>query len=64
MPHEPAGDAGTDDAEGEFELTANTESFFSSSAPAHDGQLGVCPWRVRYSNWWPQPRQAYSNNGI
>jgi hypothetical protein len=38
--------------------------FFVKSDAPHAGQLGVSPPRTRYSNSWPQPRQAYSYIGI
>src|SRR3954464_7888960 len=62
---QPAPDAAAGEADGVvLLLTANTDSFFSSSAPAHEGQVGVRSARVRYSNSWPQARQAYSKSGI
>jgi hypothetical protein len=64
-PHAPQGDAAAvlSGDEAPF-ATANTDSCFSSSALAQAGQLGDSRSRVRYSKWWPQARQAYSNNGM
>jgi hypothetical protein len=40
VPQAPAGAAANAEGAGAFELTANTDSCFSSSALAHEGQLG------------------------
>ncbi len=40
------------------------ESSFSRSALSQAGQAGVRFAVTKASNWLPQPRQAYSNNGI
>jgi hypothetical protein len=64
-PHMPQGEAeGVAREDDEPFATANTDSCFSSSALAQAGQLGVSRSRVRYSKWWPQARQAYSNRGM
>ena len=63
MPQAPP-EEGSGVADDEGAATANTESCFSSSTPAQDGHEGVWSARVRNSNFWPQLRQAYSNNGM
>jgi uncharacterized protein (TIGR02117 family) len=55
-PHAPQGAGAAASALGE----ANTESFFSSSAPAQRAQAGCSPPRTRVSKSWPQERQRYS----
>ena len=64
MPQAPPEEGSAVAAADEGAPTANTESCFSSSTPAQDGQEGVSPARVRNSNFWPQARQAYSNKGM
>jgi hypothetical protein len=44
--------------------TAKTESSFCRSAPLHDGHVGDCPARVKYSKRRPQPRHSYSKRGM
>jgi len=64
IPQAPPVEAGIEDGPVDGPPTANTDSCFSSSTPAQAGQAGACPARVRNSNLWPQPRQAYSNRGM
>jgi hypothetical protein len=49
--------------EGSFALpvcAAGGLKFFVNSPAPQAGQIGVSPPRTKYSNSWPQPRQAYS----
>jgi hypothetical protein len=49
MPHAPTGWLVASVLDPPLVFTANTDSSFCRSSPVQDGQLGVCPWRVRYS---------------
>jgi len=52
VPHGPMGplaDGCENDFAGVLDCAANTDSSFCRSTPAQVGQLGDCPWRVKYS---------------
>jgi len=45
----PLADGCENDFAGVLDCAANTDSSFCRSTPAQVGQLGDCPWRVKYS---------------
>jgi hypothetical protein len=44
--------------------TAKTERSFDTSRLSQPGQTGLVPPSTNRSNFFPQPRQAYSKSGM